>query len=120
MQVVIIHPIMNDHATASTASAILARVDNLATLATSKLELEAGQQEHCLRRMVLTANLLDGTESNTPHCLLGLLRAVTDVRSRSHRRNAQASPSRQPRRDVGRPAGTHALGGPRGRGAQGA
>lgn len=44
----------------SNASKILAEVDELAAVATLKLQEEANQQEHCLRRMVLTANLIDG------------------------------------------------------------
>lgn len=49
----------------STASKILAEVHDLATVAAAKLETEASQREHCLRRMVLTANLVDGMTVQT-------------------------------------------------------
>lgn len=51
---------------AVSTSAVLAQVHQLAATATSKLQFEADQQEHCLRRMVLTANLIDGMPHLSP------------------------------------------------------
>lgn len=45
----------------SDESVKLAQADELATKANSKLVREAKQPEHCLLRLVLTANLIDGT-----------------------------------------------------------
>lgn len=43
----------------------LAQADELAAKATSKLAMEAGRREHCLLRLVLTANLIDGVYRTT-------------------------------------------------------